>query len=54
MGGRKVIQIMLDGDGNMYALCDDGTIWERIYRTLEEYFWSRIQGPPVAPAKEEA
>lgn len=32
MGTRKVIQITAD-EGNLYALCDDGTIWFQTTRT---------------------
>lgn len=59
---RKVIQIILIIDteyapGSFMALCDDGSIWERVtnsekLNTVEPfeyrywYEWKPIQGPP--------
>ena len=61
---RKVIQIVVETDteyaqGGFFALCSDGTIWDRTVksdqvtengetRTVNVRFeWQRIEGPPA-------
>jgi hypothetical protein len=54
--GRKIIQLqvkkMTAGNGWeffwLFAVCDDGTLWERMWNTDTdaEQLWSQIQGPP--------
>lgn len=62
MAERKVIQLIKhpdhdQGPGEMLALCDDGTIWERCFKydregcggpiSNQRYEWDLIDGPPT-------
>lgn len=38
---RRVIQITVDEDGDLIALCDDGSIWRHSYGK-----WSRVTDIP--------
>lgn len=54
---RKVVQISTatagDGSGEViFALCDDGTMWERAYVASEDDFtWFKIETPPETTNK---
>ena len=43
MGARKVIQIIATG-AHLYALCNDGTIWQQSHAGPPQ--WDEIKGPP--------
>lgn len=46
---RKIIQIAIDTTeqpGKLWALCDDGTIWDREWDTVENY-WTWTQFPTI-------
>jgi hypothetical protein len=47
---RKVIQIAMGGEGNdqLYALCDDGTIWKRL-KHAGGYEWIQITADVPQP-----
>jgi len=50
---RKVIQIaatMSTDDSELYALCDDGTIWLRTWGNSGVGKWTLIQAVPAGPA----
>ena len=56
---RKVIQITSNGGGHQYypciiALCDDGTIWEKVWDKPEGYDskWDFIDQIPQADLKD--
>lgn len=40
---RKIIQITTDSDGYLYALCNDGSVWN--YSSRDEDGWQDI--PPI-------
>lgn len=47
---RKIIQICVDGEtdeqsGTLFALCDDGTVWQKVNR--KEYHWEQVESIPV-------
>jgi hypothetical protein len=54
--GRKIVQIqvkkMTAGNGSesfwFFPVCDDGTLWERMWNTDTdtEQLWLQIPGPP--------
>jgi hypothetical protein len=60
MSGRKIVQLQVkkltDGNGWeffwLFAVCDDGTLWERQWNTDKdaELLWSQIPGPPAEAA----
>ena len=55
-GGRKIVQLQvkkMTADNGweffwLFAVCDDGTLWERMWNTNTdtEQPWEQIQGPP--------
>jgi hypothetical protein len=42
---RKVVQLMSMGESYMFALCDDGTIWQQSTRTKGEGWQAVIDVP---------
>ena len=54
--GRKIIQLQVEkmrADNGweffwLFAVCDDGTLWERMWNTNEDPQepWEQIPGPP--------
>ena len=43
---RKIIQIAVDAEGYLYALCDDGTIWIQTSMRRNEFSWSKTPSVP--------
>lgn len=45
MNARKVIQIIFRGGVTLFALCDDGTIWQA-RDSLRNPEWVQVAAPP--------
>jgi len=52
---RKIIQISsseIDRDTTIFALCEDGTVWEAYKEVGHGYSWDKL--PPIPQDKKEA
>lgn len=43
---RKIIQIYIDHDNCLHALCEDGSLWIRLQNSNDDFFWHRIEDIP--------